>query len=157
VEKFINQNRKKGTPTTQIDRFFSSCKTKTSATQLEHSFCASTVTCDDIFVMTPTLEDETNTSALGMTDEVLAVKTDEASTSPLALQISRDISDLQSVPTESQPEKVTSSGSTLADKLVTSTSALDAGSTSVPSSTPGEIHAEENNQVFWLAPPTVKN
>jgi len=81
VEKCINQNRKKGTPTTQIDHFFSSCKTKTSATQLEHSFCASTVTHDDISVMTPTLEDETTTSASGMADEVPAVKTDEASAS----------------------------------------------------------------------------
>jgi len=95
-----------------------------------------------------------------MADEVQtvpAVKIDEASTSLLAVQISRDIPDLQSVPTESQPEKVTSSGSTLADELVASISALDAGSTSEPSSTPDEIHAEENNQVFWLAPPIVKN
>jgi len=30
VEKCINQNRKNGTPTTQIDRFFSSCKTNTA-------------------------------------------------------------------------------------------------------------------------------
>jgi len=63
-----------------------------------------------------------------MAVEILAVKTDEASASLLAVQISGDIPDLQSVPTESQPEKVTFSCLTLADELVASTSALDAGS-----------------------------
>jgi len=76
--------------------------------------------------------------------------TDKSSTPPLAVQISRDIPDQPPVPTESQLEKATFSGSTLTNEsiAVDGTSVLDGSALILPSSIPNE----ENNQIFLGSP-----